>query len=238
VLLHFSDRIIRAVRIRVSPPQSVEIKVPNKQEITQIVFTQDGNRKPQPGQFVFVSINDGTIFSRFANFFNWHPFTISEVFDRDVRKPESATIANDKDVSATLGSPSTEHDYEEARNIAVTENVEGPFYASVHIKGVGSETRRLNRQANNEPQCLKVKVDGPYGSSAMALEMNQVVTFFEAGIGITPSLTMFRDLAEKCVRDPLMVHTTHIYFIWAIPNIGMKNSSFRSHFLSGYLILY
>ncbi|KAM3579761.1 hypothetical protein VKS41_007845 [Umbelopsis sp. WA50703] len=64
-----------------------------------------------------------------------------------------------------------------------------------------------------------VHVDGPYGSSTLALERHNVVVFFEAGIGITPSLTMLRDLAEKCNTDPLSVQTTAIYFIWVTANM-------------------
>jgi hypothetical protein len=91
-------------------------------------------------------------------------------------------------------------------------------------------TRWLHATASK--QQLNVKVDGPYGSKALALEVNEVVTFFEAGIGITPSLTMFRDLAEKCITEPLLVQTSSIYFIWVTPSIGIyhkKPSKYSSN---------
>lgn len=229
VFLYFSDRIIRAVRTWASPTRIVDVTLPNQQDITQIVFAKDGHyAKPHPGQFVFVSLNNGTRISRFVNFFNWHPFTLSELSVHDVKEEQSSTHGNSthgNDMEIMSATKERNSDVEsnlgKGRPKAV-KKVHGPLQASVHIKGLGNMTHRIHRQAINEPQRLRMKVDGPYGSTATALEMNQVVTFFEAGIGITPSLSMFRDLVDKCVRDPLMVHTTHIYFIWVTNSMGKQ----------------
>ncbi|KAI8583375.1 hypothetical protein K450DRAFT_268469 [Umbelopsis ramanniana AG] len=216
VFLYFSDRIIRAVRTWTSPTKIIDVSAFSQKDITQIVFAKDGlYTKAHPGQFVFVSLNDGTRLSRFVNFFNWHPFTLSEVFYRNV----SEVLDHDKETATTTSHHYNDIDSEIGKRTSVVKKEDGPLKASVHIKSLGNMTRRLHCQASNEPQRLKMRIDGPYGSTATALEMNQVVTFFEAGIGITPSLTMFRDLVEKCAHDPLMVHTTHIYFIWVTASI-------------------
>ncbi|KAI9287760.1 hypothetical protein BC943DRAFT_358265 [Umbelopsis sp. AD052] len=218
VFFYFCDRIIRALRTWTSPTRIIDVAVPNQKDITQIVFTKDGHyTKAHPGQFVFVSLNDGTRLSRFVNFFNWHPFTLSEVFSRNVSEVHN----HDKETTTTSVHRYSDLDSEIGKRAVVAKKEDGPLQASVHIKGLGNMTRRLHSQASNEPQRLKMRIDGPYGSTATALEMNQVVTFFEAGIGITPSLTMFRDLVDKCAQDPLMVHTTHIYFIWVTASIEL-----------------
>jgi predicted ferric reductase len=221
IFLYFSDRIIRALRTWKSPTRIIDVTTPHQQDITQIVFKKDGRyAKTPPGQFVFVSLNDGTRLSRFVNFFNWHPFTLSEIYVRDVKEEQSITHDNDKEIATTTGHRNSDIDFEIGQRTYAVKKAYGPLQASVHIKSLGNMTHRLHRQAINEPQHLKMKIDGPYGSAATTLEMNQVVAFFEAGIGITPSLTMFRDLVDKCAQDPLKVHTTHIYFIWATASMG------------------
>jgi predicted ferric reductase len=229
VLLYFSDRIIRAVRTWSSPTRIIDVTVPNQQDITKIVFAKDGHyAKAPPGQFVFVSLSNGTGISRLVNFFNWHPFTLSESLVHDVKEEQSSTHGNDMEIMAATKDRSSdvESNLGKGRRPKAVEKVRGPLQAAVHIKGLGNMTRRIHRQSITEPQRLRMKVDGPYGPKATALEMNQVVTFFEAGIGITPSLTMFRDLVDKCVHDPLMVHTTHIYFIWVTNSIGKQMGIF------------
>ena len=230
VFLYFSDRIIRAVRTWASPTRIVDVTLPNQQNITQIVFAKDGHyTKSHPGQFVFVSLNNGTRISRFVNFFNWHPFTLSELFVHGVKEEQSSTHGNDMEIMTATKERNSdvESNLGNGHRPKAVGKVYGPFQASVHIKGLGNMTHRIQRLANNEPQRLRMKVDGPYGSTATALEMNQVVTFFEAGIGITPSLTMFRDLVDKCAHDPLMVHTTHIYFIWVTNSMGKQMEFFE-----------
>lgn len=222
--LYFSDRIIRAVRTWASPTRIVDVTVPNQQDITQIVFSKEGHHaKPHPGQFVFVSLDNGTRISRFVNFFNWHPFTLSELVVHDDKEEQSNTHGSDMETMAATNDRNSDVESNRGKGrYKAVEKVRGPLQASVHIKGLGNMTHRIHRQATNEPQCLRLKVDGPYGPTATALEMNQVVAFFEAGIGITPSLTMFRDLVDKCAHDPLMVHTTHIYFIWVTNSMGKQ----------------
>jgi hypothetical protein len=229
--LYVCDRIIRAVRTRISPTQSVEVTVPD-QHITRVEFTKDGPAtKAYPGQFVFISINDGTFMSRFVNFFNWHPFTISEILDHKATSTDNIATEHGLQPVDSQSPNNSIIDLEKARRVDINKKgANGLLHASLYIKDIGNMTRWLHATASK--QQLNVKVDGPYGSKALALEVNEVVTFFEAGIGITPSLTMFRDLAEKCITEPLLVQTSSIYFIWVTPSIGIyhkKPSKYSSN---------
>lgn len=235
-LFYFCDKVIRAVRTHFEPATAVQVDA-KPGGITRVAFTKGGPAtRPYPGQFVFVSVNNGTIWSRTVNFFNWHPYTISEVLSnhpihsdspsKGIVPSSSALVKNVQEVES--------QDLEKANNAHLEEKVDhGPLRASLYIKDIGRMTHLLHSRAMEDTQRLNVNVDGPYGSSTSALELNEVVVFFEAGIGITPSLTMFRDLAEQCIRTPLLVQTATIHFIWATPSIGTK----RKQCISMHIIL-
>ncbi|KAG2181400.1 hypothetical protein INT43_008983 [Umbelopsis isabellina] len=218
LFFYFIDRVTRSIRSWGVKTQTVAVTVANQQDITKVVFTKgDVPHKVHPGQFVFLSVNDGTFASKFGNFFDWHPFTISEVLSS-----KQSECVEQKQVDTAERTRSM--DLERSVSIPVEQQANNePLRASIYMKQQGRFTNKIHSQVMKSEKMLHVNVDGPYGSSNLALERHDVVAFFEAGIGITPSLTMLRDLAEKCTTDPLSVQTTHIYFVWVTTNMNSAN---------------
>lgn len=223
LFFYIIDRVTRSIRSWGVKTQTVKVTLPNQQDITKVVFTKgDIPQQAHPGQFVFLSVNDGTFASKFGNFFDWHPFTISEVLSN-----KRSECIEQKEVDVVGETRNMDLEKSIASRAAQQVNKE-PLRASIYMKQQGRFTNRIHSQAMNSEYTLHVNVDGPYGSSTLALERHNVVVFIEAGIGITPSLTMLRDLAEKCSTDPLSVQTTHIYFVWVTTNMSKLFSILKS----------
>jgi ferredoxin-NADP reductase len=232
LLFYIIDRVTRTIRSWGVKTHSVEVTLPNQQDVTKIVFTKGHSpRKVHPGQFVFLSVNDGTLASKLGNFFDWHPFTISEVLSSGPTES-----AGDQKVEPSEGTSNVDLENSLAKRVTQPHRTE-PLRASVHMKQLGRFTNRIHSQVMKNDKTLHVHVDGPYGSSTLALERHNVVVFFEAGIGITPSLTMLRDLAEKCNTDPLSVQTTAIYFIWVTANMSKCLLMFLNVMIAEFLLI-
>jgi len=99
---------------------------------------------------------------------------------------------------------------------------DGPHYASIHMKVQGGFSRQLYVRSQEGPQSmqfpLKMKVDGPYGKTSLDFMQYNTVVLVSGGIGITPMISILRDLVDRQVTSMPIV-TQAIYFLWVIPDI-------------------
>lgn len=102
----------------------------------------------------------------------------------------------------------------------VTSNPEDAENLELHVRSVGTWTRRLNRMAASEPahrpdNWRKIYLDGPYGSPASDIFDSKVPVLIGAGIGVTPFASILRSiLHRRRSADPGTDDLQKVYFIW------------------------
>lgn len=102
----------------------------------------------------------------------------------------------------------------------VTSNPEDKENLELHVRSVGTWTRRLNRIASRDPgdrpeDWRKVFLDGPYGSPASDIFDSRVPVLIGAGIGVTPFASILRSiLHRRRAADPGTMDLQKVYFIW------------------------
>ncbi|CAG8477268.1 198_t:CDS:2 [Ambispora gerdemannii] len=95
---------------------------------------------------------------------------------------------------------------------------DGLNYATIHLKCAGGFTKSLYESAYQEMKSsLKLKVDGPYGRTRIDFTEYRSVLLVGGGIGITPMISLLRDLVDRQVAGFSLV-TQSIYFVWVIPD--------------------
>jgi len=97
----------------------------------------------------------------------------------------------------------------------------GPHYASAHMKIQGGFSRQLYVRSQEGAQYvqvpLKLRVDGPYGKPSIDFMQHSTVVLVSGGIGITPMISILRDLVDRQVAN-MPIITQSIYFLWVIPD--------------------
>ncbi|RIA84808.1 ferric reductase like transmembrane component-domain-containing protein [Glomus cerebriforme] len=98
---------------------------------------------------------------------------------------------------------------------------DGVHYASIHMKVQGGFSRNLYARSHEGLQYnqvpLKMRVDGPYGKTSLDFMQHNTVVLVSGGIGITPMISILRDLVDRQVANMPIV-TQSIYFLWVIPD--------------------
>ncbi|GET03823.1 cytochrome b-245 heavy chain [Rhizophagus clarus] len=99
---------------------------------------------------------------------------------------------------------------------------DGVHYGSIHMKVQGGFSRQLYARAQEGAQYsqapLKMRIDGPYGKTSLDFMRYRTVVLVSGGIGITPMISILRDLVDRQVANMPIV-TQAIYFLWVIPDI-------------------
>ncbi|KAI9476386.1 MAG: hypothetical protein EXX96DRAFT_540913 [Benjaminiella poitrasii] len=243
VILWFVDRVLRSYQSWVNKPSYVHVepcvpKAENKSGgIVRVLFENKALRYFKPGQYVFASIvMNGRKVWEYAN---WHPFTISEIFrvnstDRLDGEIEERVIAhhmkNENSEKIDCDSSSQPSTLETGQTADLRRRTNALFsahheqkdvktMATIHIKALGSNTRRLLEAASDTNPNLKVYVDGPFGPQHEYQDY-PVLTLYATGIGVTPAMAFIKDAIDRRSHGVRTVATEAIYLTWAIPNIN------------------
>jgi ferredoxin-NADP reductase len=233
VFLWLADRGFRYYNSHYQKTVTVAVEANEKQTFTRILFKKEGLEKSFiPGQYVFVAIRQSKGFRRMFESLNWHPFTISEIMTASGQQQQEKILETGKVNEVVNGlqdekfnpSPtnvSSSHTPTLSSQNESDDTAVSSGFASIHIKGAGNMTKRLfsTGQANGEQ--IQLKVDGPYGANSLYFQDYETVVFISAGVGVTPSLAILKDLVEKRSKGYATVRTKTIHFIWSIREIGM-----------------
>ncbi|CAG8486880.1 8011_t:CDS:2 [Acaulospora morrowiae] len=93
----------------------------------------------------------------------------------------------------------------------------GVHNASIHVKTQGGFTRTLYANSQKTEAPLKLRIDGPYGKPSIDFKAHRTVLLVAGGIGITPMISILRDLVSRQVTS-MPVATQEIHFMWIIPD--------------------
>ena len=97
-------------------------------------------------------------------------------------------------------------------------------FISVHIRGVGPWTKKCREvyrlAIDNNTEMPPVQVQGPYGEGYQEWDESDVAILVGAGIGVTPFVSIVKDLGER-IRRAKKAGTTgraaglpYVYFMW------------------------
>ncbi|PRP83649.1 glucooligosaccharide oxidase [Planoprotostelium fungivorum] len=89
------------------------------------------------------------------------------------------------------------------------DDVEG----EINVRALGGFTRDLLQAAKENPK-LWIRVDGPYGYLNTNLRRYPVVMLFAGGIGVTPVISILRDLFTMKKSTPSAIKMVYVY--WSI----------------------
>jgi len=92
-------------------------------------------------------------------------------------------------------------------------------YFSFYFKDIGSWSRSLKALHGSSPE---VKIDGPYGSLSLDHTNYDVIVMCAGGIGVTPMLSVLRDLYYKISVG--MEDVKKIYLFWTLRDVSMYYS--------------
>ncbi|CAH1760651.1 18774_t:CDS:2 [Entrophospora sp. SA101] len=94
--------------------------------------------------------------------------------------------------------------------------------STIHLKTIGKFTNLLFDRASRESYVmnptLKISIEGPYGKSSVQFMDYDTVILFSGGIGVTPMISILRNLVDRLVSG-MTIATNTIYFVWAVPNL-------------------
>lgn len=232
VFLWVVDRAIRFYNSNYTQTETISVEAAANQPFTRIVFRKENLEKNfVPGQYVFLSIRQSQGVRKVFDTLNWHPFTISEILPAyskhekdqllergkisEVIKVKDQEKSSDEAVSSTPTSSPTAVSDTDSDNTAYSSGV-----ASVHIKDLGNMTKRLFANAQTNASQLEVSVDGPFGANNLHFQDFETVILFSAGVGVTPSLTILKDLVERRSKGYSTVRTKTIHFLWSLRKSG------------------
>ncbi|PRP81419.1 ferric reductase-like transmembrane protein [Planoprotostelium fungivorum] len=83
----------------------------------------------------------------------------------------------------------------------------------IHVRSLGGFTQDLVAAARSNPKMM-IRVDGPYGYLNANLRRYPVIILFAGGIGITPVISILRDLFESSKSDASVVKA--VYVFWSV----------------------
>uniref|UniRef100_A0A673MB54 Cytochrome b-245 heavy chain-like n=1 Tax=Sinocyclocheilus rhinocerous TaxID=307959 RepID=A0A673MB54_9TELE len=102
-------------------------------------------------------------------------------------------------------------------------------FFSVHIRSVGDWTEKLIKMVENLPEggqgpkyvlfkffylCLRMAVDGPFGTASEDVFDYEVSMLVGAGIGVTPFASILKSIWYKFKDSDPKLRTKRIYFYW------------------------
>lgn len=241
IVLWFSDRVIRSYKSRCIKSTSIQVDTVSmpteiQEGIVRMMFKNKLLGAFRPGQYIFTSIViSGRKMWEYAN---WHPFTVSEIFhvlpegddigieERIVNPSNSSGIVGNKLENKIVGDSISENDYLNdtanslrQRGNGLSGNSQTETMATIHIKALGQKTKELMNAVNNSEkgQGLQIFIDGPYGPHLQYQDYS-TLALFATGIGITPALSIIKEVVDKRSMGVRTVITDHIYLIWAVQN--------------------
>ncbi|KAI9254800.1 ferric reductase like transmembrane component-domain-containing protein [Sporodiniella umbellata] len=220
-LLWVFDRAVRSYQSWVVKTTSVRVDevastTTSQEGIFRVLFEYSGMTNFRPGQYVFVSMAQKG--SKLLGYANWHPFTISEVFrfnksnDGSIEERVMETSGEKAKGASDANSLSNVSTLRRRANVAGSEVTN--TMASIHIKALGNYTKRLLESASKN-EAVAVAIDGPFGPQ-LQYQDYPVLALFGTGIGVTPAMTIAKDVIERRSSGIKTVTTETIYFSWAI----------------------
>lgn len=243
IVLWFSDRVVRSYKSRCIKSTSIQVDAVStptetQEGIVRVMFKNKLLDAFRPGQYIFTSIvMNGRKTWEYAN---WHPFTVSEIFhvtpdgddtgiEERIVNPtgDSSAIIDNKSEKKSIDDSISENDYlNDTANIlrkrgnGLSGNNQTETIATVHIKALGQKTKELMNAANNSEkgQGLQIYIDGTYGPH-LQYQDYPTLALFAIGIGITPALSIIKEVVDKRSMGVCTVITDHIYLTWAVQNI-------------------
>ncbi|GAB5592530.1 hypothetical protein Unana1_07430 [Umbelopsis nana] len=236
IFLWFADRAIRYFNIHYRQTVTVAVEANENQTFTRILFKKEGLEDNfVPGQYVFLAIRQSKGVKRLFESLNWHPFTISEMLpayeehqqDKLIERGKIVEVVNaidgekskqDLAIAPASKSP-TVSSQNDSDDTAVSSGV-----ASVHIKGLGNMTKRLLSSGQTKCEDIQVSVDGPFGANSLHFQDYETVLLFSAGVGVTPSLSILKDLVGKRSTGYRTVRTSTIHFLWSLQKMEHAQS--------------
>ncbi|KAI9284379.1 ferric reductase NAD binding domain-containing protein [Umbelopsis sp. AD052] len=228
VFLWLADRCFRYYNSHYQKTVTVAVEANEKQTFTRILFKKEGLEKSFiPGQYVFVAIRQSKGFRRMFESLNWHPFTISEIMTESSQQQQEKNLETGKVNEVVDGlqdekSPtnvSSSHTPTLSSQNDSDDTAVSSGFASIHIKGIGNMTKRLFSSSQVKGEQVQLKVDGPFGANSLYFQDYETVVLISAGVGVTPSLTILKDLVEKRSKGYATVRTKTIHFVWSIREI-------------------
>lgn len=247
IILWVADRAIRTynswfvkstfIRVEEVAPQTA-----TQEGILRILFENRLLNIFKPGQYVFTSmvINGKKIWE----YANWHPFTVSEVFrinqntpsvdieelvvgeeEKKGKEEKASTNESNRKQPDSLSDTSSDTGSLRRRANVLCHQDQNTTIASVHIKALGTKTRDVLQKAA-EQSLVKVYMDGPYGPQ-LQFQDYPVLALFATGIGVTPALSIVKDVVDKRAKGILTVSTEQVYLSWAIRHTGSKKKKKR-----------
>jgi predicted ferric reductase len=233
VFLWLVDRGFRYYNSHHQKTVTVAVEANEKQTFTRILFQKEGLEKSFiPGQYVFVAIRQSKGIRRMFESLNWHPFTISEIMTTSGQQQHEKILETGK-VSEVVDGLQDEKFNQTPTKVLSTQTptlssqndsedtAVSSGFASIHIKGTGNMTKRLFSTSQVNGEQIQLKVDGPFGANSLYFQDYETVVFVSAGVGVTPSLSILKDLVEKRSKGYATVRTRTIHFVWSIREIGM-----------------
>ncbi|KAL7222471.1 hypothetical protein ACSBR1_024212 [Camellia fascicularis] len=167
IILYACERLIRLFRSSIKPVKILKVAV-YPGNVLAIHMSKPQGFKYKSGQYMFVNCAA-------VSPFEWHPFSIT--------------------------------------------SAPGDDYLSVHIRTLGDWTRQLKTvfsevcqppptgksgllradymQGENNPNCPRVLIDGPYGAPAQDYKKYDVVLLVGLGIGATPMISIVKDIVNN-----------------------------------------
>lgn len=89
---------------------------------------------------------------------------------------------------------------------------------TIHVKDNGSWSRAVTRIPNGKN--ITVKVDGPYGKVGIRYRRYKAVALFCAGAGITPIISVLKDIYFRKQKQDEKCLVERVYLFWSVPRVG------------------
>ncbi|OBZ86182.1 Ferric reduction oxidase 7, chloroplastic [Choanephora cucurbitarum] len=226
VSLWIADRMVRFYKSWIIKSSFVSIQQVVAQTATQegvvhISFQNKLLNRFKPGQYLFAAIVLNK--RRFWEYLNWHPFTISEVYEAspEINKSEEHNICATKTTSETTGllqSPQTSYLTSPSHLKQRRPSVCKDKIASIHIKSLGTKTNDLLNASSADNKMaseLKVYIDGLYGPQ-LPYQDYPILALFATGIGVTPAIAIIQDVIRKRSNGVRTVASNNIRLYWSI----------------------
>ncbi|RCH96566.1 ferric/cupric-chelate reductase [Rhizopus stolonifer] len=208
VALWLADRVVRSYKSWIIKPSFVQVEQVTAQTATQegivrILFQSKLLNNFKPGQYIFAAIVINK--HKFWEYLNWHPFTISKVFET-----HQQDVIHIEETATSL--------VNEITNLNESSKLLQHKISSVHIKSLGTKTQDLlnasvdNNKLSND---LKIYIDGLYGPQ-LPYQDYPILALFATGIGVTPALAIIQDIVKKRSKGVRTIVSDRIYLCWAI----------------------
>ena len=87
---------------------------------------------------------------------------------------------------------------------------------SVHIRVAGDWTESLAQKLKNfnPADDMRIRVDGPYGTSSNAIMQEKAVMLVAGGIGVTPFASILKDIWYAMNQNSSKLKLQKVFFVW------------------------